>query len=336
MEDLYTSVELPFEFLKDPSYWLEAEKMEDFLATAQKVVHQRLPDVDNFAEELGAQSAELRSWGVLDGVLRMLQKPQDIFAKPERFISYFVSPAPPIANIIRTSNSISFLLPIAKEEYPLTLSYLKAAMESLPTFVGQNSFQVDWQKNQLSISWQTQQDTIFTEGSDPGHIMRPELMQSLTVSLEQSQKDLEDKNKELMLTNIELEKAKLALEKTLLENQEIGETTNVSSFAANELHSPISYVQSNIHRLQDYMARSQQLITLLVGQGRKDRQVQEAMRRVDWEYVQKEFPQVVSEIYDGLLKIRKVLSETETSEIKTKTKSEAKDSTKSRYQLPLQ
>lgn len=53
-------------------------------------------------------------------------------------------------------------------------------------------------------------------------------------------------------------------------------------------------------RLSDYLVRSQQLVTLLVGQDRLNRQVQEAMRRVDWDYVKTQSSHVAQETADLL------------------------------------
>ena len=45
---------------------------------------------------VGHQCKDLRAWGVLDSVIKMMQKPQDLFLQPHRLLSYFVSPAPPV------------------------------------------------------------------------------------------------------------------------------------------------------------------------------------------------------------------------------------------------
>jgi hypothetical protein len=44
-----------------------------------------------------------------------------------------------------------------------------------------------------------------------------------------------------------------------------------------------------VSRMADYMVRAQQLIGLLAAQRKQTPQVQEAMRRVDWEKVQIQF-----------------------------------------------
>ncbi len=106
LQRLFELTDLPSEFLKDPSGWFPAGDIERFLNI-----------IDNefsasFNESLpvlvGHQCSELRAWGVLDSVIRMMSQPQDLFLQPQRFISYFVSPAPPIANLVRQLDSVSF------------------------------------------------------------------------------------------------------------------------------------------------------------------------------------------------------------------------------------
>jgi hypothetical protein len=59
-------------------------------------------------------------------------------------------------------------------------------------------------------------------------------------------------------------------------------------------------VRGQLMKLTDYLVRSQQLVTLLIGQDRVNRQVQEAMRRVDWEYIKLQSSPVAQEIADLL------------------------------------
>jgi hypothetical protein len=62
-------------------------------------------------------------------------------------------------------------------------------------------------------------------------------------------------------------------------------------------------------RMSDYLVRSQQLITLLIGQDRMDRQVQEAMRRVDWDYVKTQSSQVAQDTADLLTQFERELNQ---------------------------
>src|SRR5690349_16205454 len=129
---LLESTTLPEEFLRDPSYWMKAADMEAFLQMAQTISHDDGP----LFQKAGHAGPELRSWGVLDSVLRMMPRPQEILAQPQRFLSYFISPEPPVDHVVKTDSSIELDLPISSEIYPLVTNYLKAAFESLPVYVG--------------------------------------------------------------------------------------------------------------------------------------------------------------------------------------------------------
>jgi hypothetical protein len=62
-------------------------------------------------------------------------------------------------------------------------------------------------------------------------------------------------------------------------------------------------------RMSDYLVRSQQLVTLLIGQDRLDRQVTEAMKRVDWDYVKGQSSQVAQETADLLTEFERELNQ---------------------------
>src|SRR5947209_4908899 len=82
-ERLYEVTSLPTEFLRDPSCWIAAPDVEQFLSAADKEFG------SSFSESLpalvGHQCNELRAWGVLDSVIRMMSQPQDLFLQPQRF-----------------------------------------------------------------------------------------------------------------------------------------------------------------------------------------------------------------------------------------------------------
>src|SRR3954462_12363466 len=67
----------PLEFLRDPAYWIEAPKMEALLRFFQQTYG--LNSTDSIVTEAGHRSKDLRSWGVLDSVLRMVQNPKDMY-----------------------------------------------------------------------------------------------------------------------------------------------------------------------------------------------------------------------------------------------------------------
>ncbi|MEN0059894.1 MAG: hypothetical protein AAGB31_13730, partial [Bdellovibrio sp.] len=67
--------------------------------------------------------------------------------------------------------------------------------------------------------------------------------------------------------------------------------------------SPSYVLNPNLARMHDYMVRAQQLITMLVAQGKMTSAVKEAMRRVDWEHVKAQYPRTVFESMELVKKV---------------------------------
>jgi hypothetical protein len=142
IQSLFEQTDVSPEFLRDPSSWIPAHELERFLSAVDREYsssfNESLPSL------VGHQCSELRAWGVLDSVIRMMSQPQDLFLQPQRFISYFVSPAPPIADLVRQSESVSFDIPISDQEFPYVTEFLRGAMEVLPRYLGCQPAHVDW------------------------------------------------------------------------------------------------------------------------------------------------------------------------------------------------
>jgi len=306
-EDLTTLLEsttVPEEFLQDPSYWMKASDMENFLQMAQKISHDDGP----LFQKVGHAGPELRSWGVLDSVLRMMPRPQEIFSQPQRFLSYFISPEPPVENLYSTNSSIEFDLPVSSEIYPLVTSYLKAAFESLPVYVGQPLAQCSWNDIHLKLNWASEQESIFEK--DPGHQISPELLRSVVESLEKHQRELEEKNRELQDRNEQLSRAQKEMEAQFAEKIQLEGLLHEPMRPVDFINEgTVSVLRGNVSKLSDYMVRAQQLVTMLVGQDRLKPAVKEAMRRIDWERVKTQFPQTVKESRDILEQTQKTHQE---------------------------
>lgn len=301
---LYEQLDFPVDFLRAPSYWLEAPKMEAFLGLVQR---QGLS-----IESVVHRSKTLRAWGPLDSVLSMMKKPQDILAQPERFLSYFISPAPPVGNVRATDTELSFDIPISHEEYPRVTEYLRAAFESLPTYVGQNLAEARWNDNSVSIRWGTTQENLLEEQEDVSPLSNPKLVDSVIQTLEKGQKELEARNRELQQKNEELERAQREIQKYFKEkvfSEKLSNLSELSATISHEISNPITYVLSNVQRLNDYMARATQLVTLLAGKERLSPQVQEAMRRVDWKLVQSDFPDLIQEAIEGIHRVQDIVND---------------------------
>lgn len=292
---------MPEEFLRDPSYWMQAQDMEAFLSHALEISMRHFEGP--LFQKIGHEGPSLRSWGVFDSVLRMMPKPHEILSQPGRFLAYFVSPAPPIDNVQRTEHSIEFDLPISTDQYPHSAAYLAASFESLPLYVGQPLAACEWQGIHVKLRWNTDQKNFF-EGVDLGHTLSPDLMRNVMGTLEQHAKDLEEKNRELQAKNEELVLAQKELESSLHSGLTFA-AQQPQLFTPADESLPVrqtvcseesrAQMQQDLSRLSDYMVRAQQLVTMLIAQGRLTPQVKEAMRRVDWERVQKQFPQTISE-----------------------------------------
>ena len=207
----------------------------------------------------------------------MVQTPKDFFAQPERFLSYFISPAPPIGEIKRGGESVSFVLPVSEERFPLVTSYLCAVLEALPTYISKPMAQVTWQDSRVEVTWNDAQTSLLTEEEKAELSLHPELVSSILHNLESSQKELEETKQKLVAREAELEVMRLG-NLVSLRNEEPKLPGDLS-------HEAVATALHELYRLGDYFARGQQLVTLLVAQGRETPQVREAMRRVDWPFV---------------------------------------------------
>lgn len=251
---------MPEEFLRDTSYWMEAEEMESFLALAEQLF--QLVSESDFIQKMAHSVPELRAWGLLDSVLRMMPRPQDILSQPERFLSYFISPQPPVENLQRNEKLLEMDVPIHSDQYPYLTHYLRCAFETLPVFSGQAPAECEWKGMHFKILWSRDQESIFQQ-VDVGRHISPELLQSVVDSLEQSHRDL---------------------------NELRAQKEGVAPPHWDELKISLRH---QLAKLADYMVRAQQLITLLMGQNRMSPAVKEAMKRVDWERVLIQYPQTI-------------------------------------------
>ena len=389
LELLYEKCDWPTEFLRDPSCWLEADKMESLLRLMEKdyahAVHtdplndsgsefsgsalsvsnsaalaDSVHGQDALIVAVGHQCKDLRSWGVLDSVLRMVQTSKDLFAQPERFLSYFISPAPPIGDLKREADSVSFVLPISEIQFPLVTAYLRAALEALPTYISKPMATVTWRESRVRILWSERQVSLFSEAENKELTLHPELVRNILMNLESSQTELELAKKSLIERDLEIERLKKALSKQMslvvaqpmlldnfgnqaplvhqlpeshIEKPTHGQARPVSEADGDsvgfpwgtransahhalsstdvdlsalaralgqEIEKPVADLLNELYRAGDYMARGQQLITLLIGQGRQTPQVQEAMRRVDWSFVAGEGPKLIKRVIRSL------------------------------------
>ncbi len=302
VSSLLEGMALPEESLRDPSSWMTAREMESFLEQVIRMSWQSTSE--NLLQEIAHSAVTLRSWGVLDSVLRMMPRPQEILAQPARFMAHFISPEPPVENIKREESGMSFDLPISSLQYPLTTQFLKWSFETLPVYVGKELAVCDWTGIRLSLCWSSHQKSIFEESDH--HQVSPDLLRQIVASLELHQHELQQHNSELQARNDQLLRTQQELEGQVLQQGTLRDLLpQIEPFTfdnSTDYLQPIEgntaeKLRQNLSRLTDAFIRAQQLVTLLVGQGRQDSAVTEAMRRLDWDRVKTQFPKTIEESF---------------------------------------
>lgn len=290
----FSETDIPWELLRDSSYWMRAPDMEAFL--------ERLALKEEVLVRAGHRTPKNRVWGVLDSVLRMMPQPQEIFQQPEKFLSYFISPEPPIENLERLSSGLSFDIPLPAEQYPLVTTYLKAAFESLPVYVGKTEAHCEWNDIHFKIEWSSSQQTILND-DDAERNISPQLMQDIIRQLQQSGRELEEKNRELQRRNEELMR-KVQSEVTM--EAKLDRAVVQQDFSQFEfMKQPVHQVAQNISRLHDYMVRAHQLVTLLTAGQKQSAGIKAMFHRVDWEIVKDQYPKIILESLATLRELNK-------------------------------
>ena len=285
----FSETDVPWESLRDSSRWMRAPDMEAFL--------ERLSLKEDVLTKAGHRTPRNRGWGVLDSVLRMMPQPQEIFQQPEKFLSYFISPEPPIENLERLKSGLSFDIPLPAEQYPLVTTYLRAAFESLPIYVGQSAAHCDWKDIHFKIEWSDSQKTILTDDDSERNIS-PQLMRDVI----RHSRELEEKNRELQRRNQELTDLAAQAQPTDTSREVVQQDFSQFEF----MKQPVHQVAQNLSRLHDYMVRAHQLVILLTAGQKQSPGIKEAFHRVDWEIVKDQYPKIILESIETLKKLNKV------------------------------
>lgn len=292
LTNFFSDADIPWEKLRDSSLWMKAPDMEAFL--------NRVIKDPQIIISAGHNTPKNKVWGILDSVLRMMPRPQEIFQQPETFLGYFISPEPPIENIERTEQGISFDIPLPAEQYPMVTSYLKAAFEALPQYVGMPMGEARWNFLRFELDWPKEQGNILR---DEPHQISPQLMQDVISQLQESSRELEEKNRELQRRNEELLKFsqdhKVWPEKTSSEQPSLLK----GDFEFDFMNNPKHQVAQNLSKLHDYMVRAHQLVVLLTAGQKQSPGIKQAFHKVDWEIVRSQYPQIILESLELLKKI---------------------------------
>lgn len=141
---------LEIDFLKDPHSWMEARQVERLLNNIQQAYSYHFMDKD-LITTVGHNCVSLKSWGGLEGFLKMFEVPEEIHEKLDIFFSNFMSPVFKIYSHEVTSHSVCFDVSFDSGKYPIVTHYFKAVLEALPVFLGGELTEVKWQEHHLEI-----------------------------------------------------------------------------------------------------------------------------------------------------------------------------------------
>ena len=318
LEAFFEKQDHPVEFLKDPSYWLPIEQLENFLFELSK--HLEVSDAEKYYREVGHNNFELRAWGVLDSVLKMVESPQDIFSQPERFLSYFISPHPQVKILRHQIGEIDFEMSIGETEFPLVTSYLIGAVEGLPSYMSLPLAKIERRGLVWSLQWTDEQESLFDDKEKQRRQFNPEMVKSVMESLQEHQQSIEQKNRD----SIPVEASVEAFDLHKKIQEEVDKRVAHWDEQQKLFVETLFKVKNDFYKLYDYFTRAQQLVTLISGSAKKA-SVKEAMRRVDWPYVQKEFPQMIESACDSILSLKSSINNLDNLQ-KTEPKEEKRQS----------
>lgn len=293
LDPFFENYDTPVEILKDPSCWISISKMEEFLGDICRWMDQPRPIV--LLREIGQQNIELKAWGVLDSVLKMVESPKDIFSQPDRFLSYFLTPYPELTIRKQEDHQIVFEM-LNKPVADHVLAYLTGAVEGLPLYMSKPMASIERLSDTLfQIHWSDDQESLFDEQEKMRRQFHPEIVESVIRSLkDQKVQTVDSPLSSAQMTSEAFEKmVSLEVEKRMGDWLAVQKDFEASYFK----------IKNDFYKMYDYFTRAQQLITLISPSARKA-SVKEAMRRVDWEHVQKEFPRMVEGACDTLLAIK--------------------------------
>lgn len=311
LEPLYERFDWPLTYLRDSSSWLEADRLESILVTLDELYGRDIVGGE-MTEVIGHESPQLRAWGALDSVLRIVPSARDLFYQPDRFLGSFISPQPQIRGLHRTSESTSFRIDFSDDRLPRTASYLRASLEVLPEFIGKPRATVTWFHGEIGIAWSERQVALASHtpaASRDGHSLSPDLLRTILMDLANAQRELEAaqralKERDTMLEELRAEKREMLAEVKTEVREELRTVSRIESRRISQKVAAISHGSNErtaaalheVLKLGDYFARAQQMVTLMRGKSAKAisaATVESLIRRTAWEQVAEEAPKAI-------------------------------------------
>ncbi len=155
----FDMTELEIDFLKNPHSWMDATQVEMLLRNIKGAYQNQFLDKD-LVTTVGHNSMELNCWGGLENFLKMFHSSHEIHDKLDIFFSYFMSPSLEIQNKKRTGNYYFFNTDFNGEEYPTVRDYFRSILEVLPSFLGGDMTEVEWNSEEVKIYY-AEEETLF-------------------------------------------------------------------------------------------------------------------------------------------------------------------------------
>lgn len=146
----YELSSMEMHFIKDPSVWMEADLVENFLQELSDEFGRHFVDKE-LTTAVGHSALELGAWGELDHVLK-LGPIFNIYHKLSDILQWFISPLH-IDNIQYKYNLITCECELSSKDYPYIVEYLRAMLEALPTYKSEERTEVEWKGRQMAIRY---------------------------------------------------------------------------------------------------------------------------------------------------------------------------------------
>ncbi len=269
--ELDTYQEFPFEKAKNPEAWIEARELEDFLGAFSKW-HGK----EDIIYDVALKSVELRAWGILDSVLKLVQDPKDLFSTPERLLAYFIHPEPVVTSSVDGSQ-FRLEMPFDSAEWPYFSLYLKGVFETLPCFSQQPAAGVTWQGCQLIVNLSSSQENLLA--SVEPHQFKPDFVAKLLEAVDVSQRRIESLNGRLAEKEKEINFLKTSLAAS-------------AEPLRNKFQQELEETYQDMSRLGDYFSRAHQLITLFSS----NPEFKAILKKTNWDSVALQYPELIEKL----------------------------------------
>ena len=296
----------PEEFLRDPHFWIDIHQAEGLLTKAARTLGD-----PGLGAAVGTQCVELASFGALDNVFKMMPAPKDYYTNLGRFFSYFVAPMPEFREKEMDSKWVRFAFPFVGAEFPQVTAFLRAVLENLPRYTGHPAAQSEWdpELNEMFVTWDTHQASLFAD--EPGQVVNPRLIQTLSAQLEASERALHSKIRETQTLKSEVQQLRFDMQNQTREkiySEKMAGLAQLAAGVAHEINNPLSFVMSNLGRMEEYFGKIQRYVSEMETGGRPHT-ASELKKALDIDFILQETPAVLNESTAGLRRVKEIVKD---------------------------